>query len=278
MRIALSLRFSIVTRIGVTTPSISTGPGQPAASAVTMTPADAAFAAVPFNWTVSAPGAGSSCGVRAHAPRISAAPTTTSWESCISSVRHLTALLASACFPAVRRRQLLEQGVAEGIQVVGFAAGDETVVRHEFLVHPAATGIADVGLQAGPGRQLAPVYDRRLHQHPRPVADGRDGLAEAEELTGELHGVLVQAQRIGVGDTAGQHQRVIDLRAGLADLPVHVESVPLVEVTEALNPAVLRGDRSAACAGFLPFGQGPCQLTCSTPSVARKAIFLPASD
>ena len=104
--------------------------------------------------------------------------------------------------------QRLEQGGAEGREVVGVAAGDEVAVLDDLLVDPLRAGVAQVGLQARPARDGAAAHDVGLDEGPRRVADRGDRLAAGDEVTDERDRVCVGAQGIGVGDAAGQHQRV----------------------------------------------------------------------
>src|SRR5205085_4948152 len=78
--------------------------------------------------------------------------------------------------------ELLDDLRVEGGQVVGLAARDEPGVDDDLLVDPVRTGVAKVGLQAGPGRELAALDDAGLDQRPRPVADDADRLAARREV------------------------------------------------------------------------------------------------
>jgi amino acid efflux transporter len=102
----------------------------------------------------------------------------------------------------------LEEVGAEGGQVVGVAAGDEVAVLDDLLVDPFGPGVAQVGLEAGPAGDGAAAHDVGLDEGPRRVADRRDGLAAGDEVADERDGVRVGAQRVGVRDAAGEHERV----------------------------------------------------------------------
>src|SRR5215218_11312261 len=54
---------------------------------------------------------------------------------------------------------LFDELVAEGREVVRLAARHETVVDVHLLVDPVASRVADVGLQARPGRERAVADD-----------------------------------------------------------------------------------------------------------------------
>ena len=43
--------------------------------------------------------------------------------------------------------ELLDEFGTKGVEVVGFAAGDETGIDDDFLVDPVTAGVADVRLQ-----------------------------------------------------------------------------------------------------------------------------------
>ena len=61
-------------------------------------------------------------------------------------------------------------------QVVRLARRDEPVVDDDLLVDPVAAGVADVGLERRPRRELPAAHDVGLDEHPRAVADHRHGL------------------------------------------------------------------------------------------------------
>jgi hypothetical protein len=75
------------------------------------------------------------------------------------------------------------------------------------------------------------------------VADDADRLGLLEEAAHERHGVLVHAQEIGVRDAARQHQPVVVGRGRLRDGAVDLERVPLVQVVEGLDLAILDRDQ-----------------------------------
>ena len=70
----------------------------------------------------------------------------------------------------------LQQLAVEGRQVAGVAAGDEVAVDDDLLVDPLGARVAQVGLQAGPRRELA-APPRPPRQGPGGVADRGDDLA-----------------------------------------------------------------------------------------------------
>ena len=105
-------------------------------------------------------------------------------------------------------REGLEQGGAEGREVVGVAARDEVAVLDDLLVDPFRTGVAQVGPEAGPARDGAAAHHVGLDERPRCVADRGHRLAAGDEVADERDGVRVGAQRVGVRDSTGQHEGV----------------------------------------------------------------------
>jgi hypothetical protein len=82
-------------------------------------------------------------------------------------------------------------------------------------------------------------------------ADRGHRLAGLEERPHELHGVLVGAQHVRVGDPAGQDQPVVVVGAGRRDGLVDREGVALVEVVEALDLARLQRHQVGGGPGLL---------------------------
>ena len=109
------------------------------------------------------------------------------------------------------------------------------VADHDLLVDPVGAGVHEVGLHARPRREAAALHHIGLDQRPRTVADHGDRLARLGEALHEGDGIVVGAERVGVGYAAGQHQPVEVGRGDLADDIVHRERVRLVEVVEALH-------------------------------------------
>src|SRR5579875_2769153 len=71
--------------------------------------------------------------------------------------------------------------LVEGMEVLRAAAGDEAVVFDAGLVDPSSAGVAEVGLERGPGGEGAAADDVGFDEHPGAVTDGRDGTACIEE-------------------------------------------------------------------------------------------------
>ena len=167
-------------------------------------------------------------------------------------------------------------------QNAGRSSGLREVTRpsstYDLLVDPVRARVAQVGLQRRPRRQRAAAHDVGLDERPRAVADDADRLGLLEERAHEADGVLVGAQEVGIGDAARQDQAVVVARVRVLDRLVDGERVGLVEVVERLHLAILDGQqlgRPPACSTAF---HGSVSSTCSTPSAARNAIFLPFSS
>ena len=74
------------------------------------------------------------------------------------------------------------------------------------------------------------------------MADRTDRLVLLDEAADELDRVLVDAQQVGVGHAAGQHERVIVGRVGIGDGLLCGDLVALVEVVPHLDLALLERD------------------------------------
>src|SRR3954451_20674097 len=147
--------------------------------------------------------------------------------------------------------ELLDRLRAEGGDVVGLAARDETLVDVELLVDPGAPRVAAFGRKRRPRRDRPALHDARLDEDPRPVADRRDRLLGLREGGREVHGVLVGAQKVAVRDAAGNQQAVVVVRAGVRDLLVDRQLVAVVEVVEGLDLAGVEAEELGARAGLL---------------------------
>src|SRR5215212_7495747 len=77
----------------------------------------------------------------------------------------------------------------EGGDVVGLAAGDESVVRDDLFVNPLRARVNQVGLDGRPGGHRAAFDRARFDERPGAVADCRDGLARVEERLDEGDGL-----------------------------------------------------------------------------------------
>src|SRR5436190_3006488 len=156
--------------------------------------------------------------------------------------------------------ELLHDLVAERIEVIGLAAGDQPRVHVDLLVDPVPAGVADVRLEARPGRDRAALEHVGLDERPRPVTDHTDRLAGLEERANERHGVLDSAQLIGVRHAARQYQPVVVGCIRLGERAVDIEPVALVEVVERLNAPLLWSNQLGLRPGLLDRFPWPGQL------------------
>jgi drug/metabolite transporter (DMT)-like permease len=160
-----------------------------------------------------------------------------------SRARRLAALAVSR--PSAQPlAEHLDEGLAEGRQVIGPAAGHQHVravcARDDFLVEPGRARVPQIGLQAGPRRQSAVAHHVRLDQRPRPVADHRHRPARREEAARELDRVCVHPQLVGVGHATGQDEPGVVVLVSVADVHVDVHDVAAVEVVEQLDLVLCR--------------------------------------
>ena len=85
--------------------------------------------------------------------------------------------------PIIKRRRsvppALHEGIGEGRDVVGLAAGDQIAVHHDFLVHHVGAGIFQVGADRRPAGHPFSVDDIGLDQQPRRMADRRNGFSSS---------------------------------------------------------------------------------------------------
>jgi len=88
--------------------------------------------------------------------------------------------------------------VAEGGDVLGFAAGDEVAVLDDFFVDPGGAGVFEVGVDGGPGGDGFAFDDVGFDQAPGAVADSGYGFSRFYELLDEGDGVFVGAELVGV--------------------------------------------------------------------------------
>src|SRR5690606_9245804 len=87
----------------------------------------------------------------------------------------------------------------EGVEVPGRARGDErvpVVAAHDRPVDPGPARVERVRLERRIARERLPLDRGGLDERPRPVADGRDGLACRREGPDEAHGVVLEPQRV----------------------------------------------------------------------------------
>jgi hypothetical protein len=83
------------------------------------------------------------------------------------------------------------------------------------------------------------------------VANRGDRLALFEKVAHEIDGVFVHAERVRVGDAAGQHESIVVFGAHVADDFIDFERVGLLVVVVALNLARLERNQLGRGAGLL---------------------------
>src|ERR1700716_3037391 len=108
------------------------------------------------------------------------------------------------------------------------------MVHTDLLVDPRRAGIAQIGLQAGPGSNRAAARHIGLDEHPRTVADYAHRLVLLEELAHEAHGVRIRAQGVRVGYSTGEHERVVFGSVSIGGTTLRLNLVSLVEELEHL--------------------------------------------
>ncbi|PAV92551.1 hypothetical protein WR25_25866 [Diploscapter pachys] len=154
--------------------------------------------------------------------------------------------------PANRLLFTRSRPARQGGEIIGVAAGDEALVDDDLLIDPIAAGVADVGLQAGEGRERAALHHIRLDQGPGRVTDGGDGLAGFEEGVDEGDDLLRGAQLVGADAAAGDDEAVELIRGHVADRLVDREGLAGVEVVvHRLRLARFQADDDDLAAGLL---------------------------
>src|ERR1700693_2889107 len=106
-----------------------------------------------------------------------------------------------------------------------------------LLVHPRPTGIPDVSLETGPRCYGPPAEGIGFDQQPGAMANRRDRLVPVHELADELHRILVRAQLVGIGNSAGKHESVEITGRDLGHLDVHTKPLSLRVVVHRLDLA-----------------------------------------
>jgi len=70
--------------------------------------------------------------------------------------------------------------------VVRFAAGNESIVDHDFLVDPVATRVSDVCLNRGPRCKCSATDHAGVDQNPWSMTNGGNRFAFFEKVTREF--------------------------------------------------------------------------------------------
>src|ERR1051326_158882 len=150
----------------------------------------------------------------------------------------------------LRRRDELHHLAVERRQIVRLAAAHPRAVADAFLVLPRRAGVAQIVLQRPPAPHRAAAHESGGDEQPPPVAGDGGRLAGAAHLLHELLRLLLDAQRVGVDDAAGQHDGVEVGGVSLRQRQIALELVHLVVVLESLH-LVLRRDQHARRPGVL---------------------------
>ena len=161
-------------------------------------------------------------------------------------------------------RELLDDLRVERLEVVGLAAADQPLVDVDLLVDPLGAGVAQVGLQARPRGERAAVDDVGLDQRPRPVADRRRPACRPRRRRGRTRPPSVSVRSwSGLATPPGSTSAVVVAGVGIADGPVGLEGVALVEVVEGLDLAGFGRDQVDLGAGL---AQRPCAARSTRPA------------
>src|SRR3954447_2320473 len=156
--------------------------------------------------------------------------------------------------------ELLHDLAAEGVEVVGLAARHQARIDVYLLVDPVPAGVADVGLEARPRGDRAPLQHIRLDERPGPVADHADRLAGLEEGADERHRLRDRSQVVRICDASWKHQAVVVGRVRVADRAIDVETVACVQMVERLDVSFLGRDQLRLCARLANRLPWPSQL------------------
>jgi len=139
----------------------------------------------------------------------------------------------------------------DGGNVVGLAAGDQVTVVHHHSIDPIAAGVANIGFQGRPRRERPIAHDVGLHQYPRAMANRRDGLSRPGELAHKFDRLLIESQRVGVDDPAGQQQGGKIRAVRLRKRQVGREDIRRRQVLPAAHAVGARRDQHGFRAGVV---------------------------
>lgn len=122
------------------------------------------------------------------------------------------------------------RGLGEGIEhppderghVLRTSARGQVPVPDQLLVEPRGARVDQVVADPRPGREGATVQEAGGRQHPRPVAERRDGLVVRHEPADELPRRGGLPEEIRTDEAAGQQQPVVVTGISLVDRLVHL--------------------------------------------------------
>jgi hypothetical protein len=158
--------------------------------------------------------------------------------------------------------QCVDQGLREGGDVFGFAAGDEVAVLDHFSVDPVGAGVFEVSVDGGPRGESLALDDAGFNETPGTMADGCYRFAGFYELFDEGYGVFVGAELVGVDLAAGQDEGVVVGGPDIRDEMIDFDGLAPVGFVPALDLPGFDGDDIYFCSCFLEifFGVGEFDL------------------
>ncbi len=121
-------------------------------------------------------------------------------------------------------RDFLNHFPIERRNVIGLAAGDQTVVNDDLPIDPAAAGIADIRFNDRPRGERSVTHRVSLDQQPWAVADRRDRLARVDKGANKFYRFRRCAQSVRTIQPTRQKQRVEILRVCFVEGKVNVRA------------------------------------------------------
>src|ERR1700722_6655185 len=104
--------------------------------------------------------------------------------------------------------ELLDDGGAERREIGRRPAGDQIPIDDYLLVDDVTAGLSKVGADARVRSHRSPRHHVRLHEGPRPMADGGDWLAGIHEVPHERHRRTIQSKLVRIHRAPGQNEGV----------------------------------------------------------------------
>src|SRR6266436_9224935 len=94
--------------------------------------------------------------------------------------------------------EFLDHLLVERWDIIWLSAGYQSVIHHDFLVHPFCSRVAKVDPDRRPGSHGLASNQTRADEHLRPVTNGRDRFAFAKEMTRKFKRIVIRTQRIRI--------------------------------------------------------------------------------
>ena len=132
---------------------------------------------------------------------------------------------------------LLDDLRAEGVEIVGAAAGDDAVVGDHLLVVPAAAGVDHVGPDRREGGQVAALGRAGLDQQPGRVADGGHDLPGRQEALDHRESPGLEPELVRIDLATGQDQRIVGGRIDLLQIGIDRDVLAPVGLVPAADRA-----------------------------------------